>query len=176
MNSTENLITETNVLRSLMTCIAKAAPCDLALVEPVFDQQLPSDPESWLRYVAMAKLLGREVGAPELEPSEEATSRLFIRTARAWMFWATRRPDEAKTALNGTVCSAPSREAGGEIHMMALGAWCHGVGALLREDREEALRYFRRATEIGSQLGTETNTAIQWAYVATFFEHGGPTS
>lgn len=166
-------LAEMKVLSALLSCVAGGPPVPdvRSLVRPVLEAQSPKDAESLVRSFAMMKLLGEPLSPPELEAGEGAASRLFVRTARAWMLWAVGRLDEAKIALKTTVCEPSPREGGGEIHLMAIGPWCVGVSALLRDDPEEARRFFRRSVEVGSQLGTETNNAIQWALVATFFDH-----
>ena len=81
------------------------------------------------------------------------------------MQWASGHKLRAQEILDRPV----SEQGGGEIHLMALGFWCHAVGDLIHGDLEEARRYFKRALEVGAQFGTESSVAIQWAYVGTFF-------
>lgn len=173
----QRMIAETKALSTMLACVSKASSCDApSLVRPLWEGRRPQDAEGWLQHLAMARLLGEKPPLPELEAGREAASRLFVRTARAWMLWAVGEQEEARKVLTTTICEPGPGPDGGEIHLMALGPWCRGVGALLGGNREEARRFFRRSMELGSQLGTETNNAIQWAYVATFFEHAPPTS
>lgn len=161
------MVIEAKALTTLLGYVLREEPCEdvAGLVAPIFESHQAKDAESWLRHFAMARLLKETLTVPELEPAEDLASRLFARTAKAWMLWAAGRTEEAKTTLR---TSDPAGAVGSEIHMMTLGPWWLGVDALLREDSQEARRYFRRSTEMGSQLGTETNNAIQWSFVATF--------
>lgn len=165
----QQTIAETKALGAVLAVVLQGGATDeaTALVRSVFEKHRPQDPDTWLRHFAMAHILGVSITLPALASEGDGAQRLFTRTARVWMLWAGGQLEAARGLLT---TPEPNHE-GGEIHLMALGPWCLGLDALLRSDREEARRYFRRATEVGSQLGTETNNAIQWAFGATFFPH-----
>lgn len=137
-----------------------------------FIKSRPTNAEEWTRHFALAKVLGEELELPEIPVEGNGAQQLFIRTALAWMAWANGEPSKAHKFLETTNMA----KGGGEIQLMALGFWCRGVGDLLAGDLNEARRYFKRSMDVGSQFGTESSVAIQWAYVGTFFSHRPPTS
>lgn len=164
------MLREAKALSLMLSCTTQGTSCDeaLPLVRTLWEASHPASPAEWLRHSAMASVLGETVQVPALAAENDAAGQLFLRTSLAWTLWAAGRLGDARLALKAG-CEPTNRE-GAEIHLMALGPWCRGVGALLDGDHAEALRFFRRATEIGSQLGTETNEAIQWSYAATLFQ------
>lgn len=146
---------------------------ETAALRELFLNVHPTDIASWIRHTAAAKVLGEEVTPPARLPiGGNRAEQLYARTALAWMAWAAGERSRAKKILDLPL----EEKGGGEIHLMALGFWCRAVGDLLRDDHEEARRYFKRAMEVGSQFGTESSLAIQWAYVGTFFFHGVTSS
>jgi ATP/maltotriose-dependent transcriptional regulator MalT len=165
--------TEARALSTLMACLARGEGSRaLPLVRDAWEGCRPEDIEGWLSHAAMARILGEPVNLPTFHQKEQDEA-LFVITARAWLLWVSGRLDEARDILQRV--ADPTTREGRETHLMALGPWYQAVQALLGGDREEAMRFFRRSMEVGSQLGTETNEAIQWAFAASFFVHG-PTS
>jgi hypothetical protein len=126
------------------------------------------DLQSQTIHVAMTRIVGSKVEVPSVRT--ESKRHAFGVIARAWITWASGgNTDEALQELQSETISGK-----GAINLMALQPWAEAVASLLSNDLPEARRLFRRATEIGSQLGTEANIVIQWTYAATFFEHGSP--
>jgi len=118
---------------------------------------------------AMRRILGQEAPTSyRFHPAVNPPLRKFFETAaRAWMIWAEKGPaSEALTDLHQLEDPSAKKEA---LHQMALVPWKLAIEALLEEDLAEAKRQFLRSTELGSQLGTETNPAVQWSYAASFF-------
>ena len=145
---------------------------ETAALTELFRASQPTDVTGWVRHCAAGKILGEVVSPPTLPVTGDGAEQLFARTANAWMAWAMGDRVKAEKILRD---AEPAR-GGGEIHLMALGFWCRAVGALIREDSHEAQRYFKRSMEVSAQFGTESSIAIQWAYVGSFFSHGGSTS
>lgn len=118
---------------------------------------------------AMRLILGQDesVNHRFYAATRPPTRHFFETTARAWMIWAEKgSTSEALEALHQLEDPSAKKEA---LHLMALQPWRLAVEALLEEDLAEAKRQFLRATELGSQLGTETNPVVQWSYAASFF-------
>ena len=121
---------------------------------------------------AMERVVGRAHGAlPTTGPQGKSLERrIFEATSLAWLRWTngedSQSSHEALQLLQeeGESCQPQ----GGALHLMALRPWQFAVRALLSGDREEARRLFRRATELGSQCGTESSPVVQWTYAATF--------
>jgi hypothetical protein len=166
----QQTIAETKVLSELLSCMDQMLPCQEARgqIQSILEGHQPTDAESWLKHCAMAKIVGEPVAFPEdLVAEKTVTAQLFLQSSRTWALWAAGKIQEAQAMYSGLGTLA-HRE-GHQIHLMALGPWCYGVEALIHGEVLEARRFFRRSMELGSQFGTDTNNAIQWAYVATFF-------
>lgn len=165
---------EAKALRTLLDAVEHDGPTApvVKLVQVLRDAELQNlrDSSDWLRHNAMAKVLGEFVLTPVGVFPTSDVDRFFHQTFLVWSAWAAGRVQEAQDLMPKKV-----PEQGSELHLMALRPWYEGLKALSRDDAQEARRLFRRSTEIGGQLGTETNNAIQWAYGATFFTHR-PTS
>lgn len=129
----------------------------------------PSDVVGHTTQAAMKFVTGHLVTPPEFEPSKKPYDRyLFEATARVWILWASQTdPDKAMKELQAL--KSPPAGAAGALHLMALNPWRDAVEALLRRDAAKARRLFWRASELGSQFGTESNPAVQWTYAASFF-------
>jgi len=141
----------------------------IELVERTLESFRPRDNASWVEWVAM----GRIVGHPEhveLQPESTQDGQVFTTIGQAWIAWATGvGREEALVALTGIPVPEGPQPEGGALHLMALQPWAAAVNALFHDDFDEAQRWFRRATELASQVGSETNTAVQWTYAATYF-------
>lgn len=58
---------------------------------------------------------------------------------------------------------------GGELEHLALQQWRHALRALFLQDLPSAKKFYSRATQLGSEYGTQSHLTIQWTYAATFF-------
>lgn len=117
---------------------------------------------------AQAKILGEPFHIPKFKLAKNPIDRRTFETlATAWMVWATEGDPEPFVAT----VSKPA-EYGGALHLMTLQPWGRAIQALGENNREEAIRWFRRSIELGTQYGIETSDAVQWAYVASVFHRG----
>lgn len=160
----QRIIAESRALRAAMAMTGEA----VQLIRDVCQE--PRDGiEGALTTWAMEKILG-ELRLPESFVFRKGPGREFFSyVAYAWGCWATGDVANARVWLK---MADRLPEASGEaLHMMALNPWKSAVEALVEGNQDEAMRLYRRAMEIGSQVGTPTNTAIQWTYAASFFEH-----
>lgn len=133
----------------------------------------PTSVGEWLLLAAMAKILAKPIRGIDFAPvSGPADQHVFTTCATAWMRWAEGRSDLARAALDAGASEDLHLGRGGALHVMALTPFRAAIEALIRNDTTEARRLFRRSIEIGTQMGTETNPIIQWAFVASFFKHG----
>jgi hypothetical protein len=150
---------------------AEAAPRGhvIQLVERSLGSFEPTDNPGRVERAAMGLIVGR----PEhikLEPAESLDQRVFTIVGQAWISWATSvETEEAQRALSQLPAPRGPQPEGGALHLMALQPWAAAVSALIHDDSLEAQRMFRRATELASQCGTETNSAVQWTYAASYF-------
>lgn len=169
----QQIIAETNALMAVLGCVEGGGGCTDAaqLVEQALDGHGGDNLEAAVTRFAMERVVGCAHGPlPDVEPEPIPFERhLFETVALAWMRWATGTAlDEARADLRSLRKDEGYQPQGGALHLMALRPWQFAVEALIRDDRQEAQRLFRRATELGSQCGTETNPVVQWTYAATF--------
>ena len=128
-----------------------------------------SDNSSAVAHVAMSHILGRAAHI-DLQTGDTAEGLGFEVVGKAWIAWATGvGTDEAKKALVELPAPQGPQPEGGALSLMAMQPWAAAVSALFHDDFDEARRMFRRATELSSQCGTETNSAVQWTYAASYF-------
>ncbi len=102
--------------------------------------------------------------------SARTDRQLFKAIGQAWAFWAASNSEDARALLE-QLPQGPFT--GSALHLMALKPWREAIQNLTEGCTEIARRNFKRASEVSSQVGTETASAIQWTYVASFFH--GPT-
>jgi hypothetical protein len=171
----KQLIAEQDALSAVLACVEGRGDREEAkrLTEEALQGHEGGSLEAILTRYAMERIVGRShAPLPEVELEKEPFERhLFETTALAWLLWLTRvqQLDQAQEGLRQLLEDGGYQPQGGALHLMALRPWQLAVEALLTGDPQEARRLFRRATEIGSQCGTETNPAVQWTYGATFF-------
>ena len=123
-----------------------------------------SDSQSRVVRLAMKLIAGVKIERGDTRISSKALKGDFEIVAKAWIAWAVALPQKPQSWL-GELGQVKE----GAIRSMTLQPWAQAVEALWENDPVEARRFFRRATEISAQLGTETNPAIQWTYAASFF-------
>lgn len=122
--------------------------------------------EGSLISASMAKILRVNIPEPDFLPvSGPSDQQEFAVITRAWIHWARKDLDQASHAIQ----FAPLYAAKGSLlHIMVLRPWRDAVRSLIISHPREAQRMFHRSMEMGCQIGTETNSAIQWSYVASF--------
>jgi hypothetical protein len=138
-------------------------------VQGLFTTQPDETTEDQVTRYAMGKILGEPLPYPLL-PDEDSTDperSLFLSTSWAWMVWASGSPTNA--ALVELKRQDLQEEGPSVLHHLALSNWALAVRSLLKGDMTEAKRRYRRALDVGSQFGTETNAVIVWTYAASFF-------
>lgn len=157
-------------LSAVLTCVESGGDREAAvlLVEDVFGP-VPDDDYAKLVHAAMAHIIGRPTDV-SLQGGKTDDQRIFDAIGTAWVAWATGEGKaDARKALQEIPVPKGPRMEGGALHLMAMQPWAQAVAALLQDDLVESRRLFRRATELSSQCGTETNSAIQWTYAASYF-------
>ena len=134
----------------------------IRLIREDYERDEGSSVEDQVIRGAQALLLKELVSFPSFEPVKKpADRRAFETLAKAWLVWAA-GGDPQPTLPK-------SKEFGGALHMMALEPWGEAIRALSNQNTPEAKRLFRRALELGTQYGTDTNDAIHWAFLGSFY-------
>jgi len=169
--SVQQVIAQSEALLAALAYVDRGVDRDGALekVQRALDRGTFLTVEELTIRSAMRRILGQEALASyRFYPAVRPTSRHFFEvSARAWMIWAEKgSASEALTDLHSLEEPSPKS---GALHLMALVPWKLAIEALLEEDLAEARRQFLRSAELGSQIGTETNPAVQWSYAASFF-------
>ena len=135
----------------------------------LFRDQATDTAEDQVTWYAMGKIVGEDLPPPAFtdEDTEDKERVLFLSVAWIWMVWASGAP--TKAALKDLDQLDLQEEGSSVLHHIALSNWALAVRSLLKGDMPEAKRLYRRALDVGSQFGTETNAVIVWTYAATFF-------
>lgn len=133
----------------------------------------PSTVADYVTEAALTRILGRPVGP--VEPwlnGRNWEEQVSEAVGLAWLDWAAGAPDEARRKIHALRAKRKSESFNGRtgaIHLLTLAFWSEAILLSIDEDREGARRFYKRALELGSQLGTDSHPMISWAYAATFF-------
>jgi len=141
-------------------------------IQGLFRNQPSDTVEDRITWYAMGKILQSELPAPDRfdEETEDAERALFLSVAWAWVVWAS---GGSKDSALAELDKLRLQEEGPNVlHHLALSNWAFAVRALLTSKTKEAKRRYRRALDVGSQFGTESNPVITWTYAASFFQPG----
>lgn len=171
----EQAITEAKALSAALAFVEGQGPREEAvgLTEKALHGHDGKNLHGIVTRYAMEHIVGRSHNTSVVvKPNGKSLERrIFETTSLAWLRWISQEGAESSLEAlrllqeEGESCQPQ----GGALHLMALRPWQLAVRALISGDREEAKRLFRRATELGSQCGTESNPVVQWTYAATFF-------
>jgi len=167
----QRILLEADALSAALLCAEGKGDREdvLRRIEEVLPGLDTADNPSLLTQAAMCHIARRPLQVT-LHPGDSTEQWVFEVIARGWVAWATKLGrEEARKALRKIPAPKGPRQEGGALHLMAMQPWASAVDALLQHDRDEARRFFRRATELASQCGLETNPAIQWTYAASYF-------
>lgn len=86
-----------------------------------------------------------------------------------WVAWALGRVVHDLAAVEAIAKTEAVPEA---VHALAIHFWAKALSALLKGELDESRRLWRRAVELTSSFGLDSQPAIVWSYVATFFPKG----
>jgi hypothetical protein len=141
-------------------------------IKGIFRNQPSDTVEDLVTWYAMGKITQEELPAPARidEDPEDSERALFLAVAWAWMIWIS--GGSKNSALAELDRLDLQEESPLVLHHLALSNWAFAVRALLKGKTKEAKRRYRRALDVGSQFGTESNSVIVWTYAASFFNPG----
>jgi len=115
---------------------------------------------------ALSKILGLKVKRPTFKYSPgPAVRKKYQALSKAWLTWAS-GADPRLILLN---IPKSTDEIGNAIEAMTLETWGQAIEALAQDNLKDARRLFHRAIELSVVYGTESSTAIQWSYLASFY-------
>jgi len=133
----------------------------------------PSTTEGLVTVVSLAYCLGElRKDLAFTPPSQEGTwvQRTFENLASGWMRWLTAQ-DKGVLKTIALMHPEGGDEDDGAVETLSLNFWARAIELVVQEEREQAKRFFERATEVGSQFGTRSNLTICWTYAASFWPH-----
>lgn len=169
--SVETILAETRALSLCLEVIQGSGDMEDAITHVwSFLKKLspPSDVAGMTMQSAMKVISGVPVQEPTFVPVDKPVDRhAFEVISKGWIQWASQQDSEA--ALEAVRTLEVPMSGPRALHMMALRPWREAVEALLRKDVVNARRLFWRASELGSQFGTESNPIVQWTFAASFF-------
>ncbi len=108
----------------------------------------------------------RHTTLTNMEPIEGVLATDVTALCFAWVHGVMRNDPIDISKIEKIAASTPDDEA---VQAMAIRAWAGALVALLQHDRTEARRLWRRAMDIAGSFGVESQQAITWTYMATFF-------
>lgn len=167
-----SIIAEMEALQAIFDANFRKGPVDraLALARQALDlRPEPETVESRLTVVALSHCLGvtrTDLALIEPAPHPRWTRRTFETLGTGWMRWVTLKDDEI---LKRIARLHEGDDADSEAETLSLNFWAQAIEHLVHGQREEAQKFFERATEVGAQFGTSTNPPICWTYAASFF-------
>lgn len=169
--SVEDVLAETRALSLCLNVIRGKGDMEEAVTDVwVFLRKTgqPSDVSEMVIQSAMNVITGVPVREPSFTPADKPVDRhVFETISKGWIQWASQKG--SSTALDAIQTLEVPLSGPRALHMMALRPWKEAVEALLLKDLVNARRLFWRASELGSQFGTESNPSVQWTFAASFF-------
>lgn len=171
--STEMLriLAESKVLRDAFAYVDLARGHGPSIREDVRSSMVsnPASAEDRLVELAKTKLVTGFIPKPDVPNVTvpiRTDTQLFRYLGQAWAHWAAGNQETSRFLLH-QLPQGPFT--GSALHLMALKPWREAIQGLTVGATEEARRNFRRASEVASQVGTKTASAVQWTYIASFF-------
>lgn len=133
-------------------------------------------PEDRMVDCAMARIVGDKVrvNAESIPLDANGWARYVTRSVvRAWIAWAAGDSSKALEELTRLKEAQHTKELVGErsgaVNLMTLYFWASAVEALAHGDPVASRKLWKRAMEVGSTFGTDSNLLVQWAYAGSFF-------
>lgn len=108
---------------------------------------------------------------PSLSTTPSWTVHVYESITLAWLRWLVLGDKGAVGITERLRLQEPGkgREPFGAMELGALTLWSQAVEKLALEDTDCARRFFERAIEVGSQIGSDSNPTVNWSYAASFF-------
>ena len=158
MKTPEEIRTETKALMKSLDVVERGDdPCVAQeACEDFLKSWVPMDTlEDHVIEAAASRICGRTICLREISGDNELSS-----IARSWTTW-----------IAGGTPETPefSEMTGSKLDSIAVQQWGKAVSFLTEDRRDDAQRWFTRATRVSSEYGTESNALIHWAYAASFF-------
>jgi hypothetical protein len=167
------ILAEMEALQAIFDVDFQGGPIDRAVVLAKHALDLKPHPSSTEGRVAVVSL-SHCLGEPRIDlamtpPAQEGTwvQRTFETLASGWMRWLTTKD---KTVLKDIALMHHEEgdEDDGAVETLSLNFWARAIELLVQEEKDQAKRFFERATAVGSQVGTRSNPTICWSYAASF--------
>jgi len=133
----------------------------------------PKNMEGRVTLVSLAYCLGDlRTDLAFVPPTKEGPwgFQTFEAIASGWMRWLVTGSKD-KGVLSYITNMPPEEGAEGDdaAETLSLNFWARAIELLVQEERDQAKRFFDKATEVGSQFGTRSNPTICWTYATSFW-------
>lgn len=106
---------------------------------------------------------------PDKTDQKRWTRRTFEALAIGWMRWMVDRNDNGVLFY---IANMHDDELGAEdksFDTLILNFWSKAIELMVLNRPAEAKRFFERANEVGTQIGTSINPSICWTYATSFY-------
>lgn len=175
----ETLVMEMAALEALFEAIRGEGLPDraVALCRQALEAQ-SSEPRTLEQHIVRAALIRATSEAfafttvlPKTTTRPSWVTFVYETIGMAWLRWLMSGDTSAIGLMARIRAAEPDtgHVPDGAIELMSLAEWGAAVEALAVGDEANAKRHFERATEIGAQVGSDSNPSINWTYAASFF-------
>jgi hypothetical protein len=106
---------------------------------------------------------------PERTSEKRWTRRTFEALAIGWMRWMV---DQNDNGVLFYIANMHNDEPGAEdksFDTLILNFWSKAIELIVLNRPSEAKRFFERANEVGTQVGTSINPSVCWTYATSFY-------
>ena len=139
---------------------------------------LPIDPEKFETKL-LVFCLSYCLGNPRLDLIPEKTSeskwtrKSFEALSIGWMRWMVNQDDIGVLYYVANMLNYEPRGEDKSFDTLILNFWAKAIELMVLNRPSEAKRFFERANEVGTQVGTSINPSICWTYAMSFYRLRG---
>jgi hypothetical protein len=123
-----------------------------------------------LLVTAAARIAGDPPTILKLPRMKDDLTPTITTLCRAWLTWTQ---GDVPASVLADIRGVQRTETPDEVvDSMVIQFWAKAMVALFEGDLAEARRLWRRANDLASSFGLDSQPAIAWSYAATFFPEG----
>lgn len=106
---------------------------------------------------------------PERTTEKRWSRRTFEALSIGWMRWMVDQKDKGVLFYIANMHNDEPKNEDKSFDTLVLNFWASAIELLVLNQPEEAKRFFERANELGTQVGTSINPSICWTYATSFY-------